>query len=310
MKIVFFGTPEFAVSSLSAIIEHGFQVIAVVTAGDKASGRGLKLSESAVKIFAKSKNIEILQPESLKSTDFIERLKVLNADLFVVVAFRKLPAEVFKMPEYGTINLHASLLPDYRGAAPINWSIINGETETGVTTFFINEKIDCGDILLQKAVKIENTDNAGSLHDKLSQIGSQLLVDTISGIRDGVITTEKQTYSGGYKSAPKIDKEFCRIDWYKSAQEISNFIRGLSPYPGSWTLLQGKLLKVYHAEVVFQEHKMQPGSVFTDDKTYFYVAASQFFISILSIQLEGKKMMQIQDFLKGFRLADNTILGE
>jgi methionyl-tRNA formyltransferase len=302
MKIVFMGTPDFAVASLDALVQANFDVVAVVTAPDKPAGRGQKLNESAVKKYAVEKGIPVLQPEKLKNPEFIEELRSYRADLQVVVAFRMLPVVVWSMPAKGTINLHGSLLPQYRGAAPINHAIINGEKESGVTTFFLKEEIDTGDIILSDSVAIADYETAGELHDKLMLVGAKLLVKTLHAIEAGNVTEQPQPQSDDLKHAPKIFKEDCKIDWNNSVQTIHNLIRGLSPYPTAFTLLNEKNLKVFKAEIEHTEPGITAGDFLTDGKTYLKFAAKDGFIKLLDIQYEGKKRMLIEDFLRGMRI--------
>jgi len=302
MKIVFMGTPDFAVASLNALVEAGFDVVGVVTAADKPAGRGQKLHESAVKQYAVSKGIKVLQPLKLKDPLFIDELKSLNADLQVVVAFRMLPEMVWNMPAKGTINLHASLLPQYRGAAPINHAIINGEKESGVTTFFLKHEIDTGDVIFSESVPINNDDTAGDLHDKLMNVGAGLLVKTVKAIEAGNYTEQPQPKSDELKHAPKIFKEHCLIDWNLSGDKIYNLIRGLSPYPTAFTKLNDKTLKVFKAEFEEKEPGISPGSFLSDGKTYLKFAARDGFIKFTDLQYEGKKRMQVDEFLRGMRL--------
>jgi len=302
MKIVFMGTPDFAVASLDAIVKANYDVVAVVTAPDKPAGRGQKLAESAVKKYALANQIPVLQPEKLKSPEFIEALKSYQADLQVVVAFRMLPEVVWNMPPKGTINLHGSLLPHYRGAAPINHAIINGEKESGVTTFFLKHEIDTGDVIMAEKAAIEHDDTAGDLHDKLMNIGAGLIVKTLDAIASGSVTEQPQPMSDDLKHAPKIFKEDCKIDWNKPAEQIYNLIRGLSPYPTAFTFLNDKTLKLFKAEVEEKEPGIAAGGFLTDGKTYLKFAAKDGFIKLLDIQYEGKKRMLIEDFLRGMRL--------
>ncbi|TCD17106.1 methionyl-tRNA formyltransferase [Pedobacter psychrodurus] len=302
MKIVFMGTPDFAVASLDALVQANFDVVAVVTAPDKPAGRGQKLNESAVKKYAVEKGIPVLQPEKLKNIEFIEELRAYQADLQVVVAFRMLPEIVWKMPAKGTINLHGSLLPQYRGAAPINHAIINGEKESGVTTFFLKQEIDTGDIILSDSVPIADDETAGELHDKLMIVGANLLVKTLHAVEAGNITEQPQPENGDLKHAPKIFKEDCKIDWNSPVQTIHNLIRGLSPYPTAFTSLNEKNLKVFKAEIENKEPGIAAGGFLTDGKTYLKFAAKDGFIKLLDIQYEGKKRMLIEDFLRGMRL--------
>ncbi len=302
MKIVFMGTPDFAVASLNALVEAGFDVVGVVTAADKPAGRGQKLQESAVKQYAVSKGIPVLQPLKLKDSVFIEELKLLKADLQVVVAFRMLPEIVWNMPDKGTINLHASLLPQYRGAAPINHAIINGEKESGVTTFFLKHEIDTGDIIFSESVSIMPTDSAGELHDKLMNVGAGLLVRTVKAIESGDYQEQPQPQSEELKHAPKIFKENCKIDWNQASSVIYNMIRGLSPYPTAFTSLNGKSLKVFRVELEDKEPGISPGAFLSDGKTYLKFAAKDGFIKLTDLQYEGKKRMSVDEFLRGIRL--------
>lgn len=302
MRLVFMGTPDFAVASLNALVEAGFDVVGVVTAADKPAGRGQKLQQSAVKQYAEAKGLKVLQPLKLKDPAFIEELTTLKADLQVVVAFRMLPEMVWDMPAKGTINLHASLLPQYRGAAPINHAIINGETESGVTTFFLKHEIDTGDVIFSEKVSISQEDTAGDLHDKLMNVGSGLLVKTVQAIADGNYTEQPQPQSGDLKHAPKIFKEHCSIDWNQPAQTIYNLIRGLSPYPTAFTKLNDKTLKVFKAELEEKETGLTPGAFLSDGKTYLKFAAKDGFIKLTDLQYEGKKRMQVDEFLRGMRL--------
>lgn len=298
------GTPEFAVPSLQKLYESGYTIAGVVTAPDKPAGRGMQLTQSAVKKFALEKGLNILQPEKLKSPEFLQELQSLNADIQVVVAFRMLPEVVWNMPPLGTINLHASLLPNYRGAAPINWAIINGEKETGLTTFRLTHTIDTGDILLQKKLKISDEENAGNLHDRMMEEGSGLLVETLQKIESQSIRpiSQNEIQQNEIKPAPKIFTETAHIDWNNSSEKIQNLIRGLSPYPGAFTFLAGKKLKIFKSESENKLHQIKPGEIESDHKTYLKFATSNGFISVHELQLEGKKRMLITDFLRGYRL--------
>jgi methionyl-tRNA formyltransferase len=304
MKIVFMGTPDFAVASLNALLDAGFDLVGVITAPDKPAGRGQKINESAVKQFAVEKGLKILQPVKLKDPEFIQELRSLHADLQVVVAFRMLPEIVWNMPAKGTINLHGSLLPQYRGAAPINWAIINGEKESGVSTFFLKQEIDTGDILFSEKVNIEEKDTAADLHDKLMIIGAKLLVKTVKAIELSDYKEIPQDIKIGesLKSAPKIFREDCQINWNQPAMTIYNHIRGLSPYPAAFCLFQGKSLKIFQAEVNYSNHALEPGSFQTDHKATLQFACADGFISIQELQLEGKKKMKTDEFLRGIRL--------
>jgi methionyl-tRNA formyltransferase len=297
------GTPEFAVASLEAIVEAGLPVVGVITAPDKPAGRGMKLTESAVKKYAREKGLYILQPEKLKNEEFLGQLRALQADLQIVVAFRMLPEVVWTMPPMGTVNLHGSLLPQYRGAAPINWAVINGEKETGVTTFQLQHDIDTGSILLQDRFPIADTDTAGDVHDRMKVIGARLLVKTIEGLAAGNLKSVPQENPMGLKHAPKIFTETGKIDWNKPAEEIYNLIRGLSPFPTAYTELEGKVLKIYRAERVVHAlaPDAAPGVYDSDGRTYLRFAASDGYIRVTELQLEGKKRMPVGDFLRGYR---------
>ncbi|MBB5639188.1 methionyl-tRNA formyltransferase [Pedobacter cryoconitis] len=303
MKIVFMGTPDFAVASLNALVEAGFEIAGVVTAADKPAGRGQKLQESAVKKYAVEKGLKVLQPLKLKDPEFIAELKALNADLHVVVAFRMLPEIVWNMPAKGTINLHGSLLPQYRGAAPINHAIINGETESGVTTFFLTHEIDTGNVIFAEKVAITEDDSAGDLHDSLMQTGAGLLVKTVKAIEAGNNYTEQpQIFSAELKHAPKIFKEFCKVDWNNPVKTVYNLIRGLSPYPTAFSVLNDKTIKIFKAAYEETTPSVSPGTFVTDGKTFLKFAAQDGFISLLDVQYEGKKRMLVDEFLRGMRL--------
>jgi methionyl-tRNA formyltransferase len=299
------GTPEFAVPSLGKLLKAGYNIVAVVTAPDKPAGRGMNMQQSAVKKVALDKGIKILQPEKLKSPEFLEELKSLQADVHVVVAFRMLPEVVWNMPPLGTINLHASLLPQYRGPAPINWAIINGEKETGITTFKLQHQIDTGNILLQEKIMIGEDQTAGELHDRMKEIGADLLVKTLKGLAERALNETTQSWSDGdgqtiLKHAPKIFTEDNKIDWNKSVDEVYNIIRGLSPYPAAFTILNGKMLKIYRSKKEIDKPSISAGDFKTDNKTFLKFACSDGYISITELQLEGKKKMSVQDFLKGY----------
>ncbi|QKJ29139.1 methionyl-tRNA formyltransferase [Mucilaginibacter mali] len=301
MRIVFMGTPEFAVASLEELIASGANIVGVVTAPDKPAGRGKKLSESAVKQYAVAHNIKVLQPEKLKDPTFLEELKALNADLQVVVAFRMLPEVVWNMPEKGTINLHASLLPQYRGAAPINWAIINGEKESGVTTFFLKHDIDTGNILFTEKVTLTGQETAGDLHDRLMNKGAGLLVKTVKAIESGRYTEISQDSIEGVESkhAPKIFKDDCLIDFNQPVEKVYNLIRGLSPVPAAFTTLNGKTLKIFNTVKEETEPGIQPGGFLTDSKTYLKFACQNGFVKVTDLQMEGKKRMDVEAFLRG-----------
>ena len=303
MRIVFMGTPDFAVASLDALLKAGFNIVGVITAPDKPAGRGQKLNESAVKQYAVAHNLKVLQPEKLKDPDFLAELKSLNADLQVVVAFRMLPEVVWSMPPKGTINLHGSLLPNYRGAAPINWAVINGDRQSGVTTFFIRQDIDTGDVLFSETVDIKPEDTAGDLHDNLMITGANLLVKTVKAIESGNYSEQPQdnmATNGELKHAPKIFKEDCLINFNRPAHEVHNHIRGLSPYPTAYTTLNDKLLKVFKGTVQLIQPDVAPGNFLTDNKTYLKFACTDGFINVTDLQLEGKKRMGIEEFLRGY----------
>jgi methionyl-tRNA formyltransferase len=303
MRIVFMGTPDFAVASSEALLKAGFNVVAVVTAPDKPAGRGQKLSESAVKKYAASQNLPVLQPERLKSPEFIEELRSFNADLQVVVAFRMLPEAVWNMPPMGTINVHASLLPNYRGAAPINWAVINGEKETGVTTFFLKHEIDTGNIIFSEKVPVTDYDTAGDVHDKLMETGAELLVRTAKAIEAGDYkeTPQDEIEAEDLKHAPKVFKDTCAINWDQPAEKVYNLIRGLSPYPTAFTTFQDKTLKIFKADLELGEVDIQPGEFVSDSKSHLKFACQDGFISVNEVQLEGKKRMSAEEFLRGVR---------
>jgi methionyl-tRNA formyltransferase len=302
IRIVFLGTPDFAVASLDALVQAGANVVGVVTAPDKPAGRGMQLQSSAVKKYTLAHNLRLLQPARLKDPAFIEELRSLNADLQVVVAFRMLPEIVWNMPPLGTVNVHGSLLPQYRGAAPINWAIINGEPETGVTTFKLKHEIDTGDILLRGKVPITPSDNAGTVHDKLMEAGAQLLVRTVRGLADGSIEEQPQTgTTEALKHAPKIFKEDMRIDWNKRISEIQNLIRGLSPYPAAFSFLNDKQIKIYESHIEEAITGLAAGAFDTDHKTYLRFAGNDGWVYIDELQMEGKKRMKTEEFLRGFR---------
>ena len=314
VKIVYMGTPEFAVESLRCLVEGGYNVVGVVTMPDKPMGRhGSVLQASPVKQYAESKGLKVLQPVRLKDEGFVEELRSLRADLQIVVAFRMLPEVVWSMPPLGTFNLHASLLPQYRGAAPINWAVINGDTETGITTFFLQHEIDTGQIIQQVRVPIADTDNVGIVHDKLMMLGGQLVVETVDNILSGTVKAIPQEQfmkeNEELRPAPKIFKDTCRMDWSKPLKQVYDFVRGLSPYPAAWTELvqpdgHRLVLKIYEAVKVPAMHALPHGSVHTDGKTFFHVAVEGGYLSLLTLQLAGKKRMGVADFLRGYRLAD------
>lgn len=300
---MFMGTPDFAVASLDILVQNGYDIAGVITAPDKPAGRGLQLQESAVKKYAVSKGLKVLQPEKLKNPEFLEELRSLKADLQVVVAFRMLPEVVWNMPPQGTINVHASLLPDYRGAAPINWAIINGEKTTGVTTFKLQHAIDTGNILYSATVSIREDETAGELHDELMQAGAQVLLKTVNAIAAGTAEEKPQPDldPAQIKHAPKIFKDDCRIDWEQPLDRIYNLVRGLSPYPTAWTMLRDKQLKIFKATKEHGKPSAAPGQTVSDQKTFLKIAAPDGYLVLQEIQLEGKKKMDVEAFLRGYR---------
>ena len=316
MKIVYMGTPEFAVESLKRLVEGGYNVVAVITMPDKPMGRhGSVLQASPVKQYAVSQGLKVLQPEKLKDEAFVEELRSLQADLQIVVAFRMLPEVVWNMPPMGTFNLHASLLPQYRGAAPINWAVMNGDTETGITTFFLKHEIDTGEVIQQVKVPIADTDNVEVVYDKLMMLGGDLVLETVDAIINGTVKSIPQeemfASEAELRPAPKIFKETCRIDWNKGVKGVYDHVRGLSPYPAAWTELcaeEGKpqVLKIYETEKIFAEHHLPVGMVDTDQKTYFRIAVKDGFVNLLSLQLAGKKRMEVGDFLRGYRHVEDS----
>ncbi len=308
LRLVFMGTPEFAVASLDALVKAGFNVVGVITAPDKPGGRGMELQQSAVKKYAVENNLPVLQPLKLKDPVFFEELKALGADLQIVVAFRMLPEIIWNMPTMGTLNLHGSLLPQYRGAAPINWAVINGEKETGVSIFKLKHEIDTGNILMQKSFPIAPTDNAGQVHDTMKEIGAELLVQAVKALVKGTLREKPQSEftSGSLKAAPKIFKEDCEIDFTKTAAEVYNFIRGLAPHPTAFCKLENKNLKIFSAEIgkdypLPLASQMQAGQMQTDGKNYLAFACADDYIFAKEIQLEGKKRMPVTDFLRGWK---------
>ncbi len=311
LRIVFMGTPDFAVATLAKLVENGNTIVGVITAPDRPAGRGRKLQQSAVKKYALEKGLTVLQPTNLKNEDFLLSLKKLDANLQIVVAFRMLPKSVWVLPEYGTFNLHASLLPNYRGAAPINWAIINGETETGATTFFIDDKIDTGEVILQENTHISDDDTAGTLHDKLMKLGADLVLKTVRQIEKGAVTTSKQQDSKDLKPAHKIHKETCEVDWSKSIDEIYNHIRGLSPYPASWSTLttgdEELFVKIYLVAKEISVHDFKIGTLVFDKKE-LKVAVKEGFINLMEIQLPGKRRMKTSEVLNGLKLEKNAFV--
>jgi len=307
LKIIFMGTPEFAVGILDTIIKNNYDVVGVITAADKPAGRGQKIKYSAVKEYALANNLTLLQPTNLKDESFLAELKALNANLQIVVAFRMLPKVVWEMPSLGTFNLHASLLPNYRGAAPINWAIINGETKTGVTTFFIDDKIDTGAMILNSEINIEPEETAGQLHDRLMHLGSITVIDTLKVIESGNVTTTIQEDNDDIKTAYKLNKENCKIDWTKSGAEINNLIRGLSPYPASWCYLKDQNeelnIKIYEAKLVSESHSYETGKLISTKKE-IKIAIKEGFIQLLSLQFPGKKRMLASELLNGVSFSE------
>lgn len=315
LRIVYMGTPEFAVESLKRLVEGGYNIVGVITMPDKPMGRhGSVLQPSPVKQYAVSQGLKVLQPEKLKNEEFVAELRSLNADLQIVVAFRMLPEVVWSMPRLGTFNLHASLLPQYRGAAPINWAVINGDTETGITTFFLKHEIDTGEIIDQVRVPIADTDNVEVVYERLMRLGGDLVLKTVDAILEGSVKTipqEELAQVGELRPAPKIFKETCRIDWTIGVKRIYDFVRGLSPYPAAWTELYQEgtdpvMLKIFETEKLFCEHSLAPGTIVTDCKTYFKIASSDGYVNVLSLQLAGKKRMEINDFLRGYHHTEKA----
>lgn len=313
LRIVYMGTPEFAVTSLKRLVEGGYNVVGVITAPDRPAGRGQKVRPSAVKEYAVSQNLPLLQPVKLQDPDFLTQLKSWNADLQIVVAFRMLPEVVWDMPRLGTFNLHASLLPQYRGAAPIHWAVINGEIETGVTTFFLDHKIDTGKIILQKKVAIKEADNVGVIHDKLMELGGELVVETVDALLNNNIQPipQEKLIEGELKNAPKLFRENCKIDWTQSVETIYNFIRGLSPYPSAWSPMfvasENKAIdvKVFASEKNIQKHNLDTGTIQTDGKEYIQVAVRDGFIAIKELQLPGKKRLKVDELLRGYEITND-----
>lgn len=309
LRIVFMGTPEFAVGILDTILKNNYDVVGVITAADKPAGRGQKLKYSAVKEYALAHNLNLLQPTNLKDESFLEELKSLNANLQIVVAFRMLPKVVWEMPSLGTFNLHASLLPNYRGAAPINWAIINGEQKTGVTTFFIDDKIDTGAMILSSEIEIEANENAGQLHDRLMHLGCDTVIKTLVLIENGNVVTTTQNDAVEIKTAYKLNKENCKIDWTKSILEINNLIRGLSPYPAAWCFFTDKntewAVKIYESKIIIEEHLYTTGSIICTKKE-MKIAVKNGFIQLLSLQFPGKKKMTASELLNGIQFSEEA----
>ncbi|MDO4715200.1 MAG: methionyl-tRNA formyltransferase [Bacteroidales bacterium] len=315
LRIIFMGTPDFAVASLRALVEQGYNVVAAITMPDKAKGRHQsEMQASPVKRYAEHQGIPVLQPERLKDEGFVEKLRSYQADLQIVVAFRMLPEVVWSMPRLGTFNLHGSLLPQYRGAAPINWPIINGDTETGVTTFFLTHEIDTGHIIQKASIPIADDDCAGTIHDRLMHLGASLVVDTVEKILSGCVTLipqEQLTEGVVLRSAPKIFKDTCRIDWAVGTKRVYDFIRGLSPYPAAWTMLQQpgqkeQVVKIYRSEKIFATHSYAVGTLLTDYRSYIHIATIDGYVSLLDLQLAGKKRMDVRSLLNGFKPVEGT----
>ncbi len=306
------GTPDFAVEALRCLVEGGYNVVGVITMPDKPAGRGHKVQYSPVKQYALEQGLTLLQPEKLKDETFLAELSALNADLQIVVAFRMLPEAVWNMPRLGTFNLHASLLPQYRGAAPINWAVINGDTETGITTFFLQHEIDTGKVIQQERVAIADTDNVGVVHDKLMKLGGKLVVETVDAILAGTVKAipqEDMAVGGELKPAPKIFKETCRIDWSQPTKKVYDFIRGLSPYPAAWCELKNSngevvVAKIFEGEKEEEVHQLSPGTLITDGKKYLKIATSDGYINVLSLQLPGKKRLKTDELLRGYQFAN------
>lgn len=309
LRIVFMGTPDFAVGILDQIVKNNYNIVGVITAADKPAGRGQKIKYSAVKEYALANNLNLLQPTNLKEESFLAELKSLNANLQIVVAFRMLPKVVWEMPQFGTFNLHASLLPNYRGAAPINWAIINGETKTGVTTFFIDDKIDTGAMILSSETEIDPDENAGQLHDRLMNLGSSTVIDTLALIEEGKVVTTIQTEDADIKTAYKLNKENCKIDWSKSSLEINNLIRGLSPYPASWCFFTDKgqewNVKIYEAKIISETHRFSIGAIISSKKE-LKIATKDGFIQVLNLQFPGKKRMTTVELLNGISFSEEA----
>lgn len=309
LRIIFMGTPEFAVGILDSIIKNDYNVVGVITAADKPAGRGQKLKHSAVKEYALAHNLNLLQPTNLKDEQFLGELKALEANLQIVVAFRMLPKVVWDMPSLGTFNLHASLLPNYRGAAPINWAIINGETKTGVTTFFIDDKIDTGAMILSKETYLKEHESAGDLHDRLMNLGADTVIETLKQIEFGTLSTTIQEDTPDIKTAYKLNKDNCKIDWTRSISEIYNLIRGLSPYPAAWCFIGDKEqewnIKIYQAEVKIDQHSHKPGTLITNKKE-MKIALAEGYLSLLSIQFPGKKRMRPAELLNGISFSEEA----
>lgn len=315
LRIIYMGTPDFAVEPLRRLIEGEYNVVGVITMPDKPAGRGHKIRYSPVKQYALEHNIPLLQPERLKDRDFLDSLKEWEADVQIVVAFRMLPEAVWDMPRLGTFNLHASLLPQYRGAAPINWAVINGEAETGITTFFLDHEIDTGKVIRQVRIPIADTDNAGIVHDKLMKSGGDLVVETVDNIIAGLIEPIPQNemkVEGELKLAPKLFKDTCRIDWGQSVKRVYDFIRGLSPYPAAWSVMQSSdgettVVKIFDSEKISEGHRLIPGTIITDNKFYLKVAVQDGYINVKSLQFSGRKRLNINELLRGYSIKEKSL---
>ena len=308
LRIVFMGTPDFAVPTLQALVEHHYNIVAVITAPDKPAGRGQKIQQSPVKDYAVSQGIPVLQPTNLKAEAFLEELRSYRANLQIIVAFRMLPEVVWAMPELGSFNIHGSLLPQYRGAAPINWAIINGEKETGVTSFFLKHEIDTGDLIFQDRVPILEEDDFGSMYEKLKHKGAELAVRTVQAIERGEVQPQPQQTTSETKHAPKIFKETCEINWDQPARQVRDFIRGLSPYPAAWTRFDDKTFKIFKTEILENTaYTLEPGQLKTDNKTFLHVQTAAGVLSILDLQMEGKKRMPVQDLLRGYTFKTEQV---
>ncbi len=313
LKIVYMGTPDFAVEALRQLVEGGYNVVGVITMPDKPAGRGHKIQFSPVKQYALEHHLPLLQPEKLKDEAFVQALREWKADLQIVVAFRMLPEVVWNMPRFGTFNLHASLLPQYRGAAPINWAVINGDTETGITTFFLKHEIDTGEVIQQVSVPIADTDNVEIVHDKLMLLGGKLVIETVDAILNGTVKAipqEDMNVAEELRPAPKIFKETCRINWDAPVKKVYDFIRGLSPHPAAWTELiapsgESMVVKVFESEKIVEAHQLEVGTLLTDGKKYIKVAVQDGFISILALQLPGKKRLKTDELLRGLKLTSD-----
>jgi methionyl-tRNA formyltransferase len=311
LRIVYMGTPDFAVEALQCLVEGGYNVVGVITMPDKPAGRGHKIQYSPVKQYALDHQLPLLQPEKLKDEEFIQALREWKADLQIVVAFRMLPEVVWNMPRLGTFNLHASLLPQYRGAAPINWAVINGDTETGITTFFLKHEIDTGEVIQQVRIPIADTDNVEIVHDKLMHLGGRLVIETVDAILEGKVKSipQEEMAVAGELPAPKIFKETCRIDWNQPVKRVYDFIRGLSPYPAAWSELvnpegEAVVVKIFESEKLPKVHTLAPGSIVTDGKNFLRVAVPDGFVNVLSLQLPGKKRLKTDELLRGFHLTE------